>query len=323
MGAVVCKWCKRIETPIIIFAYLALIPLLSVNMASEIIIFSIYALSYNLLYGFMGRLSVGPMLFLGTGVYGAAMCCVYLTANPVVCIAAGIVCGTLLGMLLGPVTVRAAGAAFALVNMAFNQVGFFMIQTGLAGWTGGSDGKSLSFDPIGPLDFNKPNHVFGLALVCLLATFFIMRRLTESPFGIIIKTIKENERRGNFLGYNIYGTKLLVYVITAAISAFAGALYAIMFGYVTPSFISPARNIEVIFATLIGGRGNIYGSLLGGAIFILVSSYLPNLIQRWELFFGLILLASVFWFSKGIPGVMDLFGPKKQGISASAKGGLR
>ena len=317
------KWYRRLDLLLITAVYIALIPMLSVNMVSEIIIFSIYALSYNLLYGYMGRLSVGPMLFLGTGVYGAAMCCLYLTANPLVCILCGIICGALMGMLLGPVTVRASGASFALVNMAFNQVGFFMIQTGLAEWTGGADGKSLYFDTIGFLDFNQPMHIFGLALVCLLLAFFIMRRITDSPFGLVVKSIKEYDKRANYLGYDTHKTKVIVYVITATMSAFAGALYAIMFGYVTPSFISPTRNIEVIFATLIGGRGNIYGSLIGGAIFILISSYLPNVIQRWEFFFGVILLVSVFWFNKGVPGIKDFFKPKGQKTVGNTKGGLR
>ena len=299
------NWAKRwnLDLPIICGIYLAFIPIFSVNLISEIIIFTIYAISYNLLYGFLGRLSVGHMLFLGAGAYGTAMCCVYVTANPFVCILAGIVLGTLIAAILGPVTVPAAGAAFALVNMAFNQVGFFMIQTGLAVWTGGSDGKSLYFDTVGILNCNKPLHVFYLVLACLLVVFFLMRRLLGSPFGVLVRSIKESDRRANYLGYNTHNARLIVYIISGGVAAFAGTLYAIMFGYVTPSFIDPTRNIEVIFATLIGGRGNIYGSLIGGSAFILIKNYLPNVVQRWEMLFGLILLISVFWFNKGITGV--------------------
>jgi branched-chain amino acid transport system permease protein len=271
-------------------------------------IFSIFVLAYNLLYGYMGRLSVGHMLYLGTGAYGSAMFITYLNTNPLLALLFGALSGTIIGLLLGPIIVRTNGACFALINLAFNQVGFFLVQTGFAEWTGGEDGKSAYFDKVFGLDFYNPNTLFILVLVTLLFVVFFMKRITNSSFGILIKTIKENELRARFLGYNTFRGKLLTFTLSTTIAALAGALYTLNYAYVTPSFIAQSRNVEVIFATLIGGAGNIYGSLVGGVVFIFIVNLLPNIIQRWEMFLGFILLIVVFRFEKGIWGsITNLF----------------
>lgn len=300
------SYLEKIDVLIIIGIFLLLPLVFSLSLVTEFMVFSIFVLSYNLLYGYMGRLSVGHMLFLGSGAYGASMCVAYISANPIIAIFFGILLGFLVSLIIGPIVVRTSGAAFALINMAFNQIGFFLIQTGLAKWTGGADGKSAYFDSIGPINFNKPKVVYFLSMIVLIMSFVFMKKLTKSPFGILIKTIKEKELRSKFLGYNVFKAKLITYVISCSMAALAGALYTINFAYVTPSFISPTRNIEVIFATLVGGVGNIYGSIVGGTLYILISTYLPNLVQRWEMILGILLLFVVFKFKRGITGFIQI-----------------
>ncbi|MCR6633041.1 MAG: branched-chain amino acid ABC transporter permease [Magnetospirillum sp.] len=295
------RW-RRLDILLIAAAFLLVAPFLSIQRTTDFMIFCIFVLAYDLLYGYMGRLSFGHMLYLGTGAYGAAMCATYWSDNPLLALAAGALAGMAVGLLLGPIVMRTTGACFALINLSFNQMGFFLALIAFSGWTGGEDGKSAFFAPLWGIDVNDRAVVFTLVLVSLLGTVLLMRRLTDSPFGLLLRTIKENEQRSVFLGYNVFAYKWIAFVISTTVAAFAGALSMINYSYVTPSFIDPGRSVEVVFASLIGGAGSVYGALLGGVGFMAISNFLPNYIQRWELFLGLVLLALVFKFREGLWG---------------------
>jgi len=274
----------------------------SIYRTTDFVIFCIFVLGFDLLYGHMGRLSFGHMLFFGSGAYGAGLLVRYVTPNPLAAILVGICGGALVGAVLGPVVVRATGACFALINLAFNQVGYFLALVAFAKFTGGEDGLSLTFSKTPFLSIANPKVFFGLTLSCLCFTYYILKRVTSSPYGILLRTIKENETRAQFIGYNTYRYKWITFVLSSSISAFAGALATINYGYVNPSFIDPTRNVEVIFAALIGGAGNLYGAILGGVSYMVISNYLARYIPRWEMFLGLALLVLVFKFREGIWG---------------------
>lgn len=155
--------------------------------------------------------------------------------------------------------------------------------------------------------------IFAFSLFCLVLTFYLLKRLTSSPFGILLKTIKENETRARFLGYDTFLYKWGAFVISGGLAGFAGALSILNYGYVTPSFIDPHRNVEVIFAVLIGGAGNLYGAIIGGVAYMAVSNYLATYIARWEMFLGIGLLLLVFRFRTGVWGAVT-------GLLASRRG---
>ncbi len=274
----------------------------SILRTTDFIIFSIFVLGFDLLYGHMGRLSFGHMLFFGSGAYAAGLLVRYATQNPLLAILAGIGGGALAGGILGPVVVRATGACFALINLAFNQVGYFLALVAFAKFTGGEDGLSLTFSSTPFLDITRPKIFFGFALFCLCLTFYVLKRLTSSPYGILLRTIKENETRAQFIGYNTSRYKWITFTISSSISGLAGALATINYGYVNPSFADPTRNVEVIFAALIGGAGSLYGAVLGGFSYMVISNYLARYIPRWEMFLGFALLILVFKFREGIWG---------------------
>jgi branched-chain amino acid transport system permease protein len=156
-------------------------------------------------------------------------------------------------------------------------------------------------------------------LVCLLAVFAFLRLITTSPFGIMIRSIKENEDRVKFLGYNTFAYKWLTFVIASALAAFAGTLYALVKGFVAPTDVNPLENTRIIFSVLIGGAGNLYGALAGGVVFELMHNYLATTIGRWELVLGALLLVLVFWFRRGISGyAYDLFVKFRRGGAAGS-----
>jgi branched-chain amino acid transport system permease protein len=250
----------------------------------------------------MGRLSFGHMLYLGTGAYAITLFSEYISQNPLLAILAGICAGALIGVIIGPVIVRTSGAAFALINLAFNQVGYFLVLVAFSKYTGGEDGMSVHFSKMGFLDFGQKPVMFGFTLLCLLLTYYLLKKFTSSPYGILIKSIKENETRVKFLGYNTFNYKWITFIISTSVAAFAGALSILNYGYVTPSFIDPSRAVEVIFAALIGGSGSLVGSIIGGVLYMAMSNYLASYISRWEMFLGIALLICVFRFRSGIWG---------------------
>lgn len=291
-----------LDMVIIAACFFAVLPILGINRTTDFIIFCIFVLGFNLLYGFMGRLSFGHMLYLGCGAYGFTLFTEHVSRNPLLAIGASICAGALVGLILGPIVVRTTGACFALINLAFNQVGHFLVLVAFSKQTGGEDGMSANIATLGFLNFQKKPVIFCFVLLCLLLTYYLLKRFTSSPYGVLIKSIKENETRVKFLGYNTFAYKYITFIISTAISAFAGALSILNYGYVTPSFIDPSRAVEVIFAALIGGAGTLYGAIIGGVFYMAISNYLASYIPRWEMFLGFALLIVVFRFRTGIWG---------------------
>jgi branched-chain amino acid transport system permease protein len=134
---------------------------------------------------------------------------------------------------------------------------------------------------------------------------YVVLRLVRSPYGNLLRAIKEDEVRVKFLGYNTYMYKYITFIISGTIAAFAGALTSINLYYTNTSLIAPTRNVEVIFAALMGGAGSVIGAVLGGTAFMTISNYLAAYLIRWEMFLGFALLIFVFWFRKGIWGYLS------------------
>ena len=298
------EFLRKFDLLVIAALFLLLATLISVDRAIDFMIFCIFVLAYDLLYGYMGRLSFGHMLYLGVGAYALALSGELLSGNPFLGLLIAVGSGAAVGLILGPIIVRTTGACFALINLAFNQLGFFLALVAFSKWTGGEDGMSTSFHKIWIIDFSKKTTVFWFSLLSLILVVFLLRRLTNSLFGILLRGIKENETRVKFLGYDTFAVKMGAFVISTTLSAFAGALFILNYSYVTTSFIDPLRSVEVIFASLIGGAGSVYGALVGGVCYKLISNYLPNYVQRWEMFLGVVLLLLVFKFRTGVWGYL-------------------
>jgi branched-chain amino acid transport system permease protein len=283
----------------IIFGYSTSLPKIT-----DFMIFCIFVLGFDLIYGHMGQLSFGHMLYLGAGSYGTAIFANSVSPDPFLGIAVGILTAALIALILGLVVVRTSGACFALLNLALNEVGAFMVLVPFPEWTGGEDGLSLFFESYGFLDFANPTFLFFFVMASLLAVSYLIMRFVRSPYGVFLKATKENEIRVRFLGYNTYVYKLITFVLSGAIAGFAGALNTINLSYTSPSLIDPTRNVEVIFAALMGGAGNVMGAVIGGTAFMTISNYLARYIIRWEMFLGVALLIFAFKFKKGIWGYL-------------------
>lgn len=309
-----------LEMAVIVVVFLALWPLIGQHRVTDFMIFCMFVLSYDLLYGYMGRLSFGHVLYYGTGGYICAFFINYVTPNPLLGMVVGIIAAGLLAMLLGLIVSRADGAPFALTNLAFNAVGLFLAQSFFADWTHGDNGLPTTvMQPVGFLDFAQKPINYWFAMACLLAVFYFLKRLTRSPYGIMVRSIKEDESRVKFLGYNTFYYKWLTYVIACALAAIPGVLMTINYTFVSPHTVDPNRNVDIIFASLLGGAGNLYGAIAGGVLYMLITNYLPLWVSDWEAFLGIVLLILVFNFRRGLSGfVMDRISARQ---ASRAQGG--
>ncbi len=296
------------EILIIGIGFLILIPMISLHRVTDFMIFCIFALSFDLLYGYMGRLSFGHLLYLGTGAYVFGLLIKYFQSNAFLAILLGVLAAGVLGMVLGLIMVRTTGACFSLMALAFNQIGFFLVLSPLKGITDGENGFGAHARSIGSLNFNSQITLFILTLLLLLLVFYFLKRLTTSPYGILIRSIKEDENRVRFLGYNTYFYKWLAFVAASLIAGLAGTLTALNYRFVNPNVMDVHQNVGVVFACLIGGAGNLYGAIIGGVAYMLISNFLAIYIQRWEMFLGIALLIIVFRFRKGIWGSIQNLG---------------
>lgn len=297
---------RVLELALIAVVFLVLVPFLGAHRVTDFAIFCIFALSFDLLYGYMGRLSFGHLLYLGVGAYAVGLSLRYITTNPLLAIVFGVLAACLAGMAVGAITVRVSGAAFALANLAFNRVGWFLVMSPLKEITGGENGLSIRNLSFWLVNFRNPSFRFWFVLVALLGIFLLLRVLTTSPYGILLRSIKEDERRVRFLGYNTYFYKWVTFVVAASIAGFAGALTALNYGYVNPNTLDVHANAGVVFACLIGGSGRLYGALLGGILYMLITNLLPIYFQRWEFVLGVALLLIVFRFRGGIWGGLEV-----------------
>jgi branched-chain amino acid transport system permease protein len=293
--------------------FLILVPLISLHRVTDFMIFCIFALSFDLLYGYMGRLSFGHLLYLGTGAYVYGLLIKFFQVNVLVAILSGVLAAGLLGMLLGLIMVRATGACFSLMALAFNHIGFFMVLSPFKHVTNGEDGFGAHARSLGFVNFNSKITLFVLTLLLLLLVYAFLKRLTTSPYGILVRSIKEDENRVRFLGYNTYFYKWVTFVAASLVAGLAGTLTALNYRFVNPNVMDVHQNVGVVFACLIGGAGNLYGAIIGGVAYMMISNYLAIYIQRWEMFLGLSLLIIVFKFRKGIWGSVRSIGDSFRG----------
>lgn len=298
---------ELLSTLIVAGCFIFLVLPLSSHRVTDIMIFCILVMSWDLLYGYMGRLSFGHFLYYGAGAYGTGLFIKYILANPLVAIVAGIMLSTVLAILLGIVVVRATGACFALLNASFNVIGCFIVMSPLRSITSGEDGFGVGVKRLGFIDFFNPAFRFWFVLLSLLLVLWILRRLTSSSYGILVRSIKQNETRVRFLGYNTFFYKWITFVISASIAGLAGALSALNYNYVNPNSLDIHANVGVIFACLIGGAGDIYGAIVGGVVYMIICNFLPIYFRRWELLLGIALLIIVFRFKMGIWGSLKLW----------------
>jgi branched-chain amino acid transport system permease protein len=269
----------------------------------KVLCFGLFASAFNLLLGFVGLLSFGHAAFLGTAAYVCGMLVRDSGLSPELGILGGTLAAAFLGWVFGKLAIRRSGIYFAMITLALAQMVFFIVQQIPA--TGGEDG--LQGVPRGnlfgliDLDNNLSMYYFVFAIFC--AGFFVIYRTIHSPFGQILKAIRENEPRAISLGYDVHKFKLIAFVISAALSGLAGATKTLVFQLASLSDVHWHMSGEVVLMTLLGGLGTIFGPLVGAATIVTLQNELADKVGSWvTVIMGVIFVLCVLVFRRGIVG---------------------
>ena len=297
---------KADETRVIIamVAVLAVLPLLGVYpyFVMQALCFALFACAFNLLIGFVGLLSFGHAMFLGTAGYASAHAAKVWGLAPELCIIFGTVAAGVLGLLVGLIAIRRQGIYFSMTTLALAQmIYFFYLQ---AKFTHGEDG--IQGVPqglfLGVLDLSKPLVLFYVVLAIFMAGFLLIYRTINSPFGEILKAIRENEPRAISLGYRTNRYKLAAFVLSAGLAGLAGATKVIVSQNASLTDVRWEMSGEVVLMTLVGGLGTIFGPIVGAFIIIAMQQYLAGFGQWVLVIQGVIFVACVLAFRRGVVG---------------------
>jgi branched-chain amino acid transport system permease protein len=268
--------------------------------ASEIWIFAIFGLGTNLLMGYTGLLSFGQATFFGSAGYVAGYLLKHHGVNVLLVLGIGIVVGAVTAAVVGYLCVQRSGLYFIMLTFALNQM-FYFTAYQWTSVTGGEDGMpGVPRPAVLGLDIHGPLAYYALVAVLFLLSLAVMKRIVESPLGMILQAIRENEPRAEALGYDVARMKLAAFVIGGAFSGLAGVLYAMLFGIVPLEAIGFVFSGNVVFATLIGGSGSLYGPVIGSFVFIWLSESVSAIWERWPLLLGVAFVIVVLFFRGGV-----------------------
>jgi branched-chain amino acid transport system permease protein len=268
--------------------------------AAEIWIFAIFGLGLNLLLGYTGLLSFGQSTFFGSAAYVAGYLLKHYAIGVFAALGIGVAVGAFSALLVGYLCVQRSGLYFIMLTFALNQL-FYFIAYQWTSVTGGEDGMpGVPRPAMLGIDFRDPVAYYVFVSVLFLLSLWLMKRIVESPLGKILQGIRENEVRAEAVGYNVPRFKLLAFVIGGAFSGLAGVLYAMLFGIVPLEAISFVTSGNVVFATLIGGSGSLYGPIIGSFVFIWLSESMSVVWARWPLLLGVAFIIVVLFFRGGV-----------------------
>ncbi|EHK59207.1 branched-chain amino acid ABC transporter permease [Allomesorhizobium alhagi] len=292
-----------------LFALNFILPEYHHGVLARVMVLAVFAMGYNILFGYSGLLSLGHAMFFSAGLYGAGLTVSHLGWGMAAGFAAGIVSGALLALVIGVLALRTTGVAFMIVTMMFAQV-FYLLTLYFAEWTRGDEGFVLAQQArridLGDLHFNLTDpatrYMAALLLfsVVLLATLAIVR----SAHGRVLVAIRENEERTRMLGYDTFANKLAAVVVSGVICAAAGAAYALLFGYIGSTFATVQYSILPLLWVLLGGAATTLGPIVGTLFMFYVVDITSGYTSAYLLIVGVALILLVLYFPKGILGTV-------------------
>src|SRR4051795_7937734 len=299
------------------------------NTVNRILVWGLFGLGFDILFGFTGLLSFGQSAFYGTGGFVAA----YLLTragfpNVVLALIIGMIAAAAVGYLVGLVALRRTGIYFAMITVAIAEVFFFVEFNPLSEWTGGENGLPGVPTPSFDLGFTTLHFTTGWSLyqflaVCYFVGVVIALRIVRSPVGAIFSAIRDNPLRATAVGHNVHGYKLTAFVIAAAYAGFAGGLLGVLQAFMPPDAFTFETSGQLVMQTAIGGVGTLFGPLLGAAVWLFLSDFLQQTLHlgsAWMLVLGIVFVLLVCFLRRGlIGGIQDLkhrfFGARPQTLA--------
>jgi branched-chain amino acid transport system permease protein len=288
------------------------------NTVNRILVWGLFGIGFDILFGYTGLLSFGQSALYGTGGFVAA----YLLTQAgfpyvVLALMIGMIAAAAVGYVVGLIALRRTGIYFAMITVAIAEMFYFVEFNPLAYWTGGENGLPGVPTPSLYLGFTTVHFTTGWALYPFLAFCYfigivIALRIVRSPFGAVLSSIRENPLRAAAVGHSIHGYKLTAFVIAAAYAGLAGGLLGVLQAFMPPEAFTFDTSGQLVMQTAIGGRGTLFGPLLGAAVWLFLQDFLQQTLglgATWKLVLGLVFVLLVCFLRQGIiGGVRDLFG---------------
>jgi branched-chain amino acid transport system permease protein len=279
-----------------------------VDLVRRIMIFAIAAVSLNLILGYGGMVSFGHAAYLGIGGYSVAIFAFYGVNSGPLQWAVAIGASALVALAIGAVSIRTSGVYFIMITLAFTQM-LYYLGISIEEY-GGDDGIRLKTRSQFPLvDLNDPLQFYYVVLALLLLSVFIVHRLVNSRFGMVLRAARSNEARALALGFSPYRYRLTAFVIAGAMGGLAGALLVNQVNFLTPEYMHWTRSGEIMFMVILGGMGTSAGPLLGSFAFLLLEDVLSNwrdprwIGEHWQVILGPLLVLAVLFFRRGLAGI--------------------
>jgi branched-chain amino acid transport system permease protein len=279
------------------------------SLAAQVLIYGLFALGFNLLYGYTGLLSFGSAAYWGLGAYGTGIAIAKLGITSVwVALGMGVLAAGVGGALIGNFCLRRRGIYFAMLTLAFAQMLYF-VAFHAADLTGGDDGLrgipvNAIWIPGGSLSLRSPLAFYFFAYVLVVLAVAGLKRILDSPFGAVLQAIRENGDRATACGYDVNRVKLLSFVFSAMFSGLAGGLDALRLTVVPVDALYWSSSGQVVIMTLLGGAGTFFGPFVGAATFLILADRLSLFIEFWPLVIGVIFMGFVLFLPKGIWGTL-------------------
>jgi branched-chain amino acid transport system permease protein len=269
-------------------------------LASQMLVFAIFAIGYDIAFGYTGLLSFGHAAFFGLGAYGTGLSLIHLSIAAPLAILVGIILSLMFAFPIGFLSIRRRGIYFAMVTLAFAQMIYF-IAFKWRSLTGGDDGlQGVPRPPLGPIHLGSELVLYYFILFFFILSVILGIRIINSPFGKTLECLRENEERARSIGYNPIQYKLVSFVISAFFAGLAGGLYTLLQNFVPLFTLGLDTSGDIVLMTLIGGMGTLYGPIMGAMGLVLLKDLLGTYTNIWPLFLGLLFVVSVMTFRKGV-----------------------
>jgi branched-chain amino acid transport system permease protein len=301
-----------------------LVPLVSPNymltIIIEALIWGIFAMSLDLLVGYTRLYSFGHVAAYGLGAYSSALLLLHFHMPLPFAITLAVVISSLIATPIAWVCTRTHGVSFAMLTLAFAQLGYAMLYR-FKEFTGGSNGLAGIPRPAGPFGIELFQHKVGyfyLVVFCLFGSYLLCRSLVNSPFGSVLAGIRENEAKTRALGYNTRAYKRAIVIASYGFGSLAGALYAPFAGFASPELFFWLISGKVLIMVIVGGAGTLIGPIIGGIFFIFLENQLAEITDLWPLIFGSVFIAFVMLAPQGIWGLVTSTLNRRRAVADAA-----
>src|SRR5499427_3210709 len=284
---------------------------------NRILVWGLFGIGFDILFGFTGLLSFGQSAFFGTGGMVAAYLLTVMNFPYVMAaLAIGMIVASVVGYLVGLVALRRTGIYFAMITVAIAEVFFFVEFNPLSDFTGGENGLPGVPSPVLYLGFTTVRFNSDTSLYVFLAFWYLVGmvvalRIVRSPVGAVLRAIRDNPLRAAAVGHDIHGYKLTAFVIAAAYAGFAGGLLGVMQGFMPPDAFMFETSGQLVMQTAIGGAGTLFGPLLGATVWLYLSDFLQTTLDlgaTWKLVLGVIFVLLICFLRRGlVGGIADLY----------------